>query len=344
MMIESTAIGDGPVVTRSAARITLVAGALCTVVQAAAAAQTVTPAGNFPNKPIRFIVPYPPGGTAGIQARVIGDKLAEAWRQPVVIDHRPGGGGNIGAELAAKAPADGYTIVIGTAQTHAINPSVFRKLPYDPIRDFAPVTLLSATPQVMVIHPSIPATSVREFVAVAKSRPGQLAYASNGNGSTQHIAGEMFKAAAGIDLIHVPYKGSAQALPDLLSGQIALMFNNLHQTLPQARAGKLRTLAVTSAKRAALAPDLPTVAESGFPGYEIGSWFAIYAPAGTPRVIVNKLHQAISGALVSPEVRQLLAAQGGELLGGGPEVLAALMKAEIPRYTKLVRETGARVD
>jgi len=193
---------------RRHARSALVAAALCTVVQADAAAQAVTAAREFPNKPIRFIVPYPPGGTAGIQARVVGDKLAEAWGQPVVIDHRPGGGGNIGAELAAKAPPDGYTIVIGTAQTHAINPSVFRKLPYDPIKDFAPVTLLSATPQVMVIHPSIPAASVREFVVVAKARPGQLAYASNGHGSTQHIAGEMFKAAAGIDLIHVPYKAA----------------------------------------------------------------------------------------------------------------------------------------
>lgn len=322
----------------------LVGAALCTGVQIAVAAQTGKAAADYPNKPIRLIVPYPPAGTAGIQARVIGEKLTEAWGQPVVIDHRPGAGGNIGAELAAKAPPDGYTIVIGTSGTHAINPSVYRKLPYDPVKDFAPVTLVSTTPQVMVIHPSIPANSVREFVALAKSRPGQLAYASNGNGSAQHLAGEMLKSMAGIDLVHVPYKGSAQAFTDLLAGHIALMFNNLHQTMPHARAGRLRTLAVTSTRRSALAPELPTVAESGFPGYEIGSWFGIYAPAGTPRVIVSKLHAAIAGALASADVKQRLAAQGGELLGGGPEDLAALMKAEIPRYAKLVRETGARVD
>ena len=312
-----------------------------------ALAMTSTPVAHgqpYPSKPIRFIVPYPPGGTAGIQARVLGDKLAAAWGQPVVIDHRPGGGGNIGAELAAKAPPDGYTIVIGTAQTHAINPSVFRKLPYDPVKDFAPVTLLSATPQVMVIHPSVLANSVREFVALAKSRPGQLVFASNGNGSTQHMAGEMLKLMAGIQLIHVPYKGSAQAFTDLLGGQIALMFNNLHQTLPQARAGKLRTLAVTSARRSELAPELPTMGEAGLPGYEIGSWFAIFVPAGTPRAIVDRLHNAVAGALASAEVKQQLAAQGGELLGGGPDALAALMKAEIPRYAKLVRESGARAD
>jgi tripartite-type tricarboxylate transporter receptor subunit TctC len=343
-MIGSTAMGTMPVILRCGLHGALAGAALCAAAQLAPAAPAGQHAADFPSKPIRFIVPYPPAGTAGIQARAISDKLAEAWGQPVVIDHRPGGGGNIGAELAAKAPPDGYTIVMGTAQTHAINPSVFRKLPYDPVRDFAPVTLVSATPQVMVIHPSLPANSVREFVAVAKARPGQLAYASNGNGSTQHIAGEMFKSAAGINLIHVPYKGSAQAFTDLLSGQVAMMFNNLHQTLPHARAGRLRTLAVTSAKRSALAPDLPTVAESGIPGYEIGSWFAIYAPAGTPPAIVNKLHHAIANALASAEVRQQLAAQGGELLGGGPQALLELMRAEIPRYAKVVRETGARVD
>jgi tripartite-type tricarboxylate transporter receptor subunit TctC len=333
-----------PVIVRCGLHGALAGAALCTGVHLALAAPAEQHAADFPGKPIRFIVPYPPAGTAGIQARAIGDRLADAWRQPVVIDHRPGGGGNIGVELAAKAPPDGYTIVIGTAQTHAINPSVFRRLPYDPVKDFAPVTLVSATPQVMVIHPSLPANTVREFVVAAKARAGQLAYASNGNGSTQHIAGEMFRSMAGITLIHVPYKGSAQALPDLLSGQIALMFNNLHQTLPQARAGRLRTLAVTSARRSALAPELPTVAESGFPGYEIGSWFAIYAPAGTPRAIVSKLHHAIANALASAEVKQQLATQGGELLGGGPEVLVALMQAEIPRYAKVVRDTGARVD
>lgn len=298
----------------------------------------------YPSKPIRFIVPYPPGGTAGIQARVIADKLTEAWGQPVVLDHRPGAGGNIGAELAAKAPPDGHTIVIGTASTHAINLSVYRKLPYDPVRDFEPVTLLSATPQVVVVHPSVPARSVRELVTLAKARPGQIVFASNGNGSTQHMAGEMLKVMAGVDLIHVPYKGSAQAFTDLLAGQIALMFNNLHQTMPHARVGRLRTLAVTSARRSELAPELPTMGEAGLPGYEIGSWFAIFVPAGTPRAIVDRLHNAIAGALASADVKQRLAAQGGELLGGGPDALAALLKAEIPRYAKLVRESGARAD
>jgi tripartite-type tricarboxylate transporter receptor subunit TctC len=297
----------------------------------------------YPTRPIRFIVAYPPGGGADTIARLVGQKLAEAWGQQAIVDNRPGGGANIGAELAAHAAPDGYTL-FETTLTHTVNASLYSKLGYDVRRDFAHVILLSSVPGILTVHPSVPVRTTREFIDYAKARPGQLNYASTGSGGPQHLGMELFKALAGVDLTHVPYKGAAPALIDLLSGQVHSMFGNMISTLPHLRSGRLRALAVSSAKRSQAAPELPTVAESGVRGFESGSWFGISAPAETPRAIVSKINAEVNRILALPELRSRLGAEGAEMIGGTPEAFDAYLRAEIDKWAKVVKFAKMRVE
>ncbi|HTQ73652.1 MAG TPA: tripartite tricarboxylate transporter substrate binding protein [Burkholderiales bacterium] len=297
----------------------------------------------YPSKPIRLIVPFAAGGGNDNVARLVGRRLGETLGQPVVVDNRPGAGGVLGAELAAKAPPDGYTLFLGGVGSHAINPNLIENLPYDPIRDFAPVELLAQAPLVLVVHPSVPARDVAELVAYARRNPGKLNFASNGNGSSSQLAAVMFESMAGIEMVHVPYKGLSPALTDLLSGQVQLMFSSVVAIVPHVKAGKVRGLATTGAKRLALLPGLPTIAESGFPGYEASSWYGILAPAGTPRDIVTKLNAELSKALEQPEVRNSLLAEGAEPAGGTPEQFAAHIRAEKERLGKIIRDAKIRL-
>jgi tripartite-type tricarboxylate transporter receptor subunit TctC len=301
-------------------------------------------AANYPTKPVRLVVPFPAGGTTDILARAVAQKLSEAWGQQVIVDNRPGAGGNIGSDLVAKSKPDGYTLLMGTVGTHAINPSLYKNMPYDHVKDFAPVILVAGVPNVLVVNPSLPVHSVPELIAYAKANPGKLNFASSGNGTSIHLSGELFKAMTGVEMTHVPYKGSAPALTDLIGGQVQLMFDNLPSSLPFIKAGKLRALAVTSGARAAALPDLPTLAESGLPGFEASSWFGVLAPAGTPRDIVAKLNGAIAGWLASPEAKEKLLAQGAIAAGGMPEDFARHIGAETSKWAKVVKASGAHID
>jgi tripartite-type tricarboxylate transporter receptor subunit TctC len=299
---------------------------------------------SYPSKPIRLIVPFAAGGGNDNVARLVGKRLADGLGQPVLVDNRPGAGGVVGAELAAKSAPDGYTLFLGGVGSHAINPNLHEKLPYDPIKDFAPVALLAQAPLVLVVHPSVPAKSVAELTAYARAHPGKLNFASNGNGSSSQLAAVMFDSMAGVEMVHVPYKGLSPALADLLSGQVQLMFSSVVAILPHIKAGKLRGLAVTGAKRLASLPELPTIAESGLPGYEASSWYGILAPAGTPRDIVMKLNAGLAKALEQPEVRNSLLAEGAEPVGGSPEAFAAHIRAEKERLGKLIRDAKIRLE
>ena len=299
---------------------------------------------SYPAKPIRLIVPFAAGGGNDNVARLVGKRLSESFGQPLVIDNRPGAGGALGAELAARAAPDGYTLFLGGVGSHAVNPNLNDSLPYDPIRDFAPVALLAQAPLVLVVHPSVPAASFKAFVALARARPGQLNYASNGNGSSSHLAAVMFDSMAGADMVHVPYKGLSPALADLLSGRVQLMFSSVVAILPHVRAEKLKGLAVTGGKRLPSMPNLPTVAESGLPGYEASSWYGVLAPAGTPREIVARLNAELVKALAQPEVRTSLLAEGAEPIGGSPEQFAAHIRSEMERLGKLIREAKIRLE
>jgi tripartite-type tricarboxylate transporter receptor subunit TctC len=302
------------------------------------------PARDYPEKPIRLIVPYTPGGTADMLARGIGQKLSESLGQQVIVDNRPGAGGNIGADLVAKAAPDGYTLLIGTVATHAINPGLYPNMPYDADKDFIPVILIATLPNMVVVNTSVPVKNVKDLIALARSKPGELAFASAGNGTSQHLSGELFKKMTDVDMIHIPYKGSAPAVTDLIGGQVQLMFDNIPSSLPRVRAGKLRALAVTGPRRSPVLPNLPTVAESGLPGFSITSWFALYAPAGTPKNIVQRLNKEAGNAISSPELRQLWMAQGIEPAGGTPDQLAAFRRTEAPKWEKIIRDSGARVE
>lgn len=298
----------------------------------------------YPSQPIKMIVPFTAGGTTDILARTIGQKLSEAWRQPVIVENRPGAGGNIGADAVAKAKPDGYTILMGTIGTQSINSSLYSKMPYDAANDFAPVTLVAVVPNVLVVHPSVNAKTVGELVALAKAKPGELNFASSSTGGSPHLSGEMFKQMTGANIVHVPYKGSAPALTDLLGGQVSLMFDNLPSALPHVKAGKLRALGVTSARRSPAAPDIPTIADSGVAGYEVDSWFGILVPAGTPKEIVNKLNVEVVRILNIPEVRQRLMEQGAEPVGGTPEQFAEHIRKETAKWARVVKASGAKVD
>jgi tripartite-type tricarboxylate transporter receptor subunit TctC len=298
----------------------------------------------YPSQPIKIIVPFTAGGTTDILARTIGQKLSEAWRQPVIVENRPGAGGNIGADVVAKAKPDGYTILMGTIGTQSINSSLYAKMPYDAAKDFAPVTLVAMVPNVLVVNPAVNAKTVRELVALAKAKPGELNFASSSTGGSPHLSGEMFKQMTGADIVHVPYKGSAPAITDLLGGQVSLMFDNLPSALPQVKAGKLRALAVTSARRSQAAPDIPTLAESGVPGYEVDSWFGILAPAGTPKEIVNQLNAEVVRILKIPQVRERLLEQGAEPVGDTPEHFAEHIRKETVKWARVVKASGAKAD
>ena len=300
-------------------------------------------ASAFPSKPIRLIVPFAAGGTTDILGRAAAAELSKAGLQ-TVVENRPGAGGNIGADMVAKAAPDGYTLLVGTVGTHGINQALYGKLPYDPIKDFSPVTLLAMVPNVLVVHPSVPASNVKELVTLAKSKPGKLNYASSGNGTSIHLSAELFKSMTGTFMTHIPYRGSAPALTDLVGGQADLMFDNLPSAMPHIKAGKLRALGVTSAKPSPALPDVPTIAAAGVPGYDASSWFGVLAPAGTPKDIVGKLQQTLSKALASPEMREKLLSQGAEPVGNTPEQFAQHIQQEHAKWAKVVQVSGAKVD
>jgi tripartite-type tricarboxylate transporter receptor subunit TctC len=299
---------------------------------------------QYPSKAIRFVVPFPPGGPLDIVARSIGQDLNKAWGQPVLVENRPGAGGNIGADVVAKAPPDGHTILMGAVSTHAINVWLYKSLPYDPLKDFAPVTLVTSVPNVLVVHPSVPAKNVRELISLAKARKGQLNFGSGSTGSAGHLAGELFKTMAGIDMVHIPYKGAAPAVADLLGGHVSLMFDNLASGLPNIKAGRVRALAVTTLRRSPFLRELPTIDESGLRGFDVGTWFGVFAPAGAPSEIVARLNSGISRALRTPVMGERLAALGAEAMPNTPETFAAFVKAEMAKYKQIVQASGAKAD
>jgi tripartite-type tricarboxylate transporter receptor subunit TctC len=307
-------------------------------------ASTAQAQGTWPAKPVRIIVPAPAGTAPDIFARVYAEQLGKSLGQPFVVDNRAGASGNIGAEAVAKAAPDGYTLLVCTVGTHGINTSLYSKMSFDPVKDFAPVTLAAEVPNVVVAHPSVKANTIKELIALLKANPGKMNYASSGNGTSIHLSAELFKSMTGTFMTHIPYRGSAPAVADLLAGQVELMFDNLPSAMPHIRSGKLRALAVTSAKRAPALPDVPTIAEAGVPGYEASSWFGIVAPAGTPRPIVDKLQQQIAKSLAQPDVREKLLGQGANPVGNTPEEFAKYIQAEIAKWAKVVKASGAKVD
>jgi tripartite-type tricarboxylate transporter receptor subunit TctC len=318
--------------------LALAAFACCAHVDHLAQAQA-----SFPNRPIRFIVTSPPGGANDILNRIVGAKFSDVVGQPVLIDNRAGASGFVAAEMVAKSPADGTTLLMGTEATLVVNPLFFPKVPYNPERDFAPVTITAVIQHVLLVNPSVPAASVQELIALARARPGRLNYASSGNGSAFHLGMEMFKRMAGVDLVHVPFKGSALSVNAMLAGDVQVMLNGVPGAMPYVRAGKLRALAVAGAARSPLVPDLPTVGET-LPGFEFGGWFGAVAPAATPRPAIQKLHEAFARALHSPEVGDRLAAQGYEVVASTPEEMAGRMRSESQKWARVIRESGIRPD
>ncbi|MFL5173208.1 MAG: Bug family tripartite tricarboxylate transporter substrate binding protein [Microvirga sp.] len=311
----------------------------------ATAAPAASPADTYPSRIVKLIVPFPAGGTTDIFARHIGDRLAKAFGHNFVIDNRGGAGGNIGSDAVAKADPDGYTLLVGTVGTHAINTSLYTRMPYDPVRDFAPVAYLAGVPNIMEVNPkNVKATTVKEFIAEAKAAPKKLSFASSGNGTSIHLSGEMFKQMTGVELVHVPYRGSAPAVNDLIAGQVDVMFDNLPSSIEQVRGGNLRAIAVTSLKRSVALPDVPTIDESGLQGFDASSWFAIFAPAKTPPEIVQKLNAEVLKALADPELQKRFADIGGEIRPYKPDELAAFVKAEIEKWAKVVKTSGAKIE
>ncbi|RPI44464.1 MAG: tripartite tricarboxylate transporter substrate binding protein [Betaproteobacteria bacterium] len=297
----------------------------------------------YPSKPIRFIVPWPPGGGADIMSRLINQQLGDALGQQVVIDNRGGAAGNIGAELAAKSPPDGYTIVFAYSGTHSINPHIYRRMPFKG-SDLTAIIQLASVPQIVVVHPSLPAKSVRELIAIVKAKPGQLSYASSGNGAINHLAGELFKMRTGTDIVHVPYKGGGPAAVALLSGEVGMIFGEPASMMGFLKAGKLRALAVTSGKRALSLPELPTVSEAGVPGYDVTSWNGILAPAATPREIVGRLNAELNKIIAAPAMRDRMIGLGYEPVGGPPEKFDAFIQSELAKWAPVVKAAGVRID
>lgn len=299
---------------------------------------------GYPDKPVRIVVPFAAGGAVDILTRVLAQPLSQALGQQVVVDPKPGAGGNVGVEHVAKSAPDGYTLVMATTGTHAINPGLYSKLPFDAVRDFRPIGTIASVPNILVVHPSVPAASVAELVALAKAKPGQLNFASFGNGTSNHLSGELLKSEAGIDVVHIPYKSAPQAVADLVAGQVAFAFVNAPLALPQVKAGKLRALAVTGARRSPNVPGVPTMIEAGMPGFVVESWYGLMAPAGTPDEIVQRLHREIVAALQRPEVREAFAKQGADVEPSTPAELAAMVKSGIARWSDVIRRSGARID
>jgi len=299
---------------------------------------------SYPVKSIRLVVPFPPASGADILARAVGTKLTGRWGQQVLVDSRPGASGVIAAEIVVKAPADGYTLMLGTSSSHAINVSLRQKLPYDPLRDFSPVSLVARVPMLVMAHPSLPVKNAKELIAFARARPGQLNFGTAGNGTTAHLAGELFKSMARVDIVHVPYRGSPQALLDAVSGQVSLVIAPTLTGLPQVNSGRLRALAVTTPRPSSIAPDVPTLAEAGLPGYEATLWYGLFAPAGTPREIVVRLSGEVVAILALADVRESLKQQGAEPAANSPEEFAAFVKSEIAKWAEVVKTSGARAE
>ena len=299
---------------------------------------------TYPIRPVRWVVPFAPGGPTDIMSRAIGEKLGQRLGQQFVVDNRGGAGGGIGAEIVARAPADGYTIMIGHVGTHAINLALYKSVPYDPIRDFTPISLLATLPLALVVHPSVPASNVKDLIALAQRRPGELNFASAGNGGPTHLTSEVLKSMTRVNIVHVPFKGNAQALTELISGRVQMMFSNLLTSMPHVRAGKLRAIAISTAKRSLQAPDLPTVAESGVPGFDVTPWYGVLGPAALPRAITTRLNAEVADIINAPDMRERFVAQGVDLAASTPEQFAALIKAEVPRWRKIVQDSGAKVD
>jgi tripartite-type tricarboxylate transporter receptor subunit TctC len=322
----------------------IAAGALLAAAGTAAHAQ----GGTWPSKPVKMVVPFPAGGTTDIIARLVAVELQKAWGQPVVVENRAGAGGNIGTEVVAKSPADGYTVLMATVGTHAINLPLFeqnkQKLPYHPLNDFVPISNVAAVPNVMIVPATLPVNSVAEFIAYAKARPGQMNMASSGNGTSIHLTGELFKSLTGVYMVHLPYRGSAPALTDLIAGNTQVMFDNLPSALPHIRSGRLRALAVTSKQRSPALPNVPTLAEAGLTDFDATAWFGLLAPAGTPREIVNRMQQDVARVLATAEMRERFAAQGAVPVPNTSEEFGAFIRGEIDKWSKVVKFSGARVD
>lgn len=317
---------------------------LLAILGVAIAAPPLAVAQSWPTKTIRIVAPSTPGDAPDVIARLIAEKLSPVLGQQVVVENKPGAGGVVGSEAVARAAPDGYMLIMGNAGSHGINAAVYSKLPYDIQRDFAPVSLVAIAPNIVVINPAVPATSLVEFIAYAKSQPGKLSYASGGNGSSAHMSMELFKSMAGVDIQHVPYKGSTPALTDLIGGQVAIFIGNMPPTVPHVKAGKLRALAVTTKARSALMPELPTMTEAGLPGYETVAWFGVLAPAGTPPDIVNRLSMEIGKIVRSPEMRDRLVAMGAEPVGGTPEEFKTVIDRDIAKWKALAQKVGIKID
>jgi tripartite-type tricarboxylate transporter receptor subunit TctC len=299
---------------------------------------------TYPSRPVRWIVPFTPGGSADVFARPIAQKMSDSMGQQVVVDNRPGSGGVIGTEVAAKAPADGYTLMMGLTANIAVNPALYPKLPYDPLRDFAPVTLVASQPYALVVPPSLPARNAKELVALARAKPGELAYASLGSGSMGHLSGELFASMAGIKLLHVPYKTLGQAIPDLVSGQVQLLFLGVASAQSHVKSGKLRAIAVSGLKRSPAMPDVPTVSESAVKGFDVTGWYGAFVPAGTPQEIMGRLHKEIAHALSLPDIRERFSRAGAEVGGNSPREFDAFVRSEIAKWAKVVKLSGARAE
>jgi tripartite-type tricarboxylate transporter receptor subunit TctC len=312
---------------------------VCALLAGGAQAQS-----DYPARPVRWIVPFAPSGPTDLMSRAVAEKLSQRFGQQFVVDNRPGAGGNIGAEVVSKAAPDGYTLMIGHVGTHAINATLYPKIAFDPVRDFTPITLIATLPLALVVHPSVPAKDVKELIAYAKAKPGQLNFASAGNGGPTHLTGELLKTSAGIDIVHVPYKGNAAALTDLIAGRVQMMFSNMLTSMPHVRAGKLRAIGISSAKRTPQAPELPTVAESGLPGFAAVPWYGVLGPAGLPRPMITRLNSEIARAIALPDMQERFVLQGIDLQSSTPEQFSALIKSEIVKWRKVVREAGAKVD
>ena len=298
----------------------------------------------YPGKPVRIVVPYSAGGGTDIVARAVGQKLADAWGQPVIVDNRAGASGMIGAEAVARAPADGTMLLMATPPEVAVNQHLFSKVSYNPERDFAPITLVAVTPLVIAAYPGVPARNIQELVALARAKPGALGFATPGTGSTQHLSGEMLMAAAGIQLVHIPYKGAGQSIPDVIGGQVPLGIYGLLTISQHAKAGRMRVLAVTTLKRSSAAAELPTLAESGFPGFDTSLWFGLLAPAATPKDIIGKIHSDTVRALKLPDVQERIASQGADIVGSSPDEFAAFIAAESAKYALIIKQAGVKLD